>query len=178
MHLRSKTNRWLTNSRSAFLVVLAMSLLALPVSAQNPGEAFGNQLESAGDINVFPDFSLGGFGGDTEEPIELSAKYFADASGDGRVEIQASVASFWHIYSTTQKSGGPTPTSLKITSPETVKLTGAFQPDHQPAKSISSDFDGMTIEEFGGVVTWSAPVSMPAGFEAVSYTHLTLPTKA
>lgn len=142
-----------------------MSLLALPVSAQNPGEAFGNQLESAGDINVFPDFSLGGFGGDTEEPIELSAKYFADASGDGRVEIQASVASFWHIYSTTQKSGGPTPTSLKITSPETVKLTGAFQPDHQPAKSISSDFDGMTIEEFGGVVTWSAPVSMPAGFE-------------
>ncbi len=116
--------------------------------------------------DLFPNFSLGGFGETSDdEPVRWSARYYADAGGVGRVEVEAALAPTWHIYSTTQKPGGPTRTSLRVAKPSTVKETGAFTPDAEPAKSVSSIYDGLTVEEHGGNVIWSAPIAVPVGFD-------------
>ena len=116
--------------------------------------------------DLFPNFSLGGLGDAADdEPVRWSARYYADASGVGRVEVEAALSPTWHIYSTTQKPGGPTRTALRIVKPSTVTETGAYAPDHEPAKSVSSIYDGLTVEEHDGKVVWSAPISVPVGFD-------------
>ena len=85
--------------------------------------------------------------------------------GSGRVEVKAALAPTWHIYSTTQKPGGPTRTKISITAPSSVKTIGDFTPDQQPSKSISSIYNGLTVEEHDGAVVWSAPITLPIGYE-------------
>ncbi|MGB7326181.1 MAG: protein-disulfide reductase DsbD domain-containing protein [Rubripirellula sp.] len=117
--------------------------------------------------DVFPNFSLGGFGesANVAEPVTLQAKYFVDASGQGRLEVEATIAPTWHVYSTTQKSGGPLRTTIEIKSPSEVKRVGDFVPSVEPSKSISSQYNGLTVEEHEDKVVWSAPLEIPAGFE-------------
>ncbi len=117
-------------------------------------------------LDLFPDIaSLGGsFDDPTAEPVAWDARYFVDAGGRGRLELEAALSPYWHIYSTTQPAGGPTRTKIKITGPADVKLGAPFTPDQQPAKSISSTYNGLTVEEHEGTVVWSAPIAVPADF--------------
>lgn len=117
------------------------------------------------DANLFPNFSLGGFGDQSDaEPVRWTARYFVDNEGSGRVEVEAVLSPTWHIYSTTQKPGGPTRTVLSVSKPASATASGPFTPDHEPAKSVSSIYDGLTVEEHGGTVIWSAPIAVPIGF--------------
>lgn len=136
------------------VMAMVLGLLGSPLNAQD---------EFGGATDLFPNFSLGGFG-DTEEPVEWTARYFVDPGGDAEIQVEASLASTWHIYSTTQKPGGPTRTKLSITSPNSVHLAGDFVPNSPPAKSVSSVYDGLTVEEHDGVVVWTAPLTVPSGF--------------
>lgn len=115
--------------------------------------------------SVFSDFSLGGFGGKSNETTQWKANYFVDSDGQGTLRIEAKVPRGWHIYSVTQPEGGPLPTRLTIQSPESVKLNGEFSPAKPPKKSVSEIFEGVTIEEHSGTVVWSAPVMAPIGFQ-------------
>ncbi len=126
-----------------------------------------NSPQFSADVDLFPSItSLGGGAvNDVGEPITWKASYVADADGRGRLEVEAGLSSHWHIYSTTQPQGGPTRTQILVSQPEQVKLTGDFTPDVQPTKSVSSIYDGLTVEEHDGTVLWSAPISLPAGFE-------------
>ncbi|MFK8112186.1 MAG: protein-disulfide reductase DsbD family protein [Rubripirellula sp.] len=124
---------------------------------------------AAQDVNsaadLFPNFSLGGFGDDDAEPIELEAKYHVDPAQGARVVVTATLGHTWHIYSTTQKAGGPTRTKISVTAPSTVKTTGEFTPNVPAKKSISSVYNGLTVEEHEDVVRWTAPIEIPDGFE-------------
>ena len=115
--------------------------------------------------DLFPEFSLNGLGDTAQEPVEMSAQYVTDGNGQGRLEVEVTLSPTWHIYSTTQKTGGPTRTKILITSPTTVKALGGFVPDHEASKSVSSIYNGLTVEEHEGTVIWSAPIQIPAGFE-------------
>ena len=106
------------------LLVALIGVVPTPTRAQDD---FG-----AG-TDLFPNFSLGGFG-EEEEPVVWAARYFADPNGQGRIEVEASLASTWHIYSTTQKPGGPTRTKISITAPDGVQSAGDFKPSHAPSK--------------------------------------------
>lgn len=126
---------------------------------------------SAQDFNtpqeLFNNFSLGGFGSqDDSEPVVLSAKYFADPAGGAKLVVEAELAPTWHIYSVTQPKGGPTRTKIEITAPGEAKTTGDFTPDNPAHESVSSIYDGLTVEEHEDVVVWTAPLSIPEGFEA------------
>ncbi len=123
--------------------LLLVALFGLFPTPSNAQDDFGAGTE------LFPNFSLGGFG-DNDEPVEWTARYFADPGGEGRVEVEASLAPTWHIYSTTQKPGGPTRTKLSITAPNSVQVGGDFTPDHAPSKSVSSIYNGLTVEEHEG----------------------------
>ncbi|MGI9470579.1 MAG: protein-disulfide reductase DsbD domain-containing protein [Rubripirellula sp.] len=148
-------------SRS-FASIRWMSLLALMgigCAANLQGQdGFGEGAD------LFPNFSLGGFGEDSDEPASWSASYTVDAEGKGQIEVAAELSPTWHIYSTTQPAGGPTRTKLSVTGPESVKATGEFVPSEPPHKSVSSVYDGLTVEEHEGNVVWSAPIQTPAGF--------------
>ncbi len=140
-------------------VLLALALLigaANPAAAQN---GFGN------DGSVFSDFSLGGLDEASDEPAQWEAKYFPGEGGSqARLDVIVNVNRGWHIYSVTQPAGGPMRTRLAIESPESVKLAGSFTPHEAPLKSVSEIFKGITIEEHGGRVVWSAPISIPDDF--------------
>ncbi len=152
------------NKNGGGLFGLGCLLLTLLVGVPQTATA---QTGFDNDGSVFSDFSLGGFGQDSGDPAKWEAKYFVDASGtQGRLDVIVNVDRGWHIYSVTQPSGGPMKTKLSIESPESVKLAGKFAPDEAPHKSVSEIFKGITIEEHGGRVVWSAPIAMPADFRA------------
>ena len=149
--------RWIP-SPSHWLPILALlgCCWIAPAQAQ---DNFG------GGADLFPDFSLGGFGDETAEPVEWRASYTIDANGKGKLDVTATLGSGWHIYSMTQPAGGPTPTTLSVKSPSEIKLIGKFTPDRQPHSSISTVYKGLTVEEFESNVTWSATIQTPAGFD-------------
>lgn len=142
-------------------IVLTAWLGLLLGAAQLPAqEDFG--------ADLFPNFSLEGLGDGEQadnEPVKWSARYYTEGADRGRLEVEAALSSTWHLYSTTQKPGGPTRTTIEVSGPTQVAVTGPFRPDHEPAKSVSSIYDGLTVEEHEGVVIWSAPISVPAGFD-------------
>lgn len=144
-------------------VLLVLATLAMPI---------GRPTASAQDdfgvgSDVFPNFTLGEFGDDQQvtDPVTLRTEYRIDANGVGVVTVTAEIAKRWHLYSVSQKPGGPLPTKITVTGPADVKVTGSFQPDQQPSKSVSSVYGGLTIEEHDGSVTWSAPIAAPVGFD-------------
>lgn len=114
--------------------------------------------------NLFGGISFGGLSDGQQESVTWSAQYAASGQ-QGRLEIEATVGRSWHIYSTTQPAGGPLPTKFSIASPSTVSVTGQFKPDDVPTKSVSDLYPGVTIEEHEGMVRWSAPIKIPAGFK-------------
>jgi thiol:disulfide interchange protein len=147
---------WLAPALVCLVAVLAFGLLGGPARGQDGFDAGSD---------VFPDFSLNGFGADEPEPIEWTARYFVEAAGSGRLEVAATLAPSWHIYATTQKPGGPTRTRIAVTGPAGVKASGPFEPDSPPSTSVSAVYDGLTVEEHDGTVTWSAPIALPPGFD-------------
>ncbi|MFU7557890.1 protein-disulfide reductase DsbD domain-containing protein [Roseiconus sp. JC912] len=139
------------------------AMAQLDSSAFNPN-GFGQADSFGGGDDVFDSINFGSLATNSAEPYQFSAKYFA-SGGKGRVEVEATIGKAWHIYSTTQPSGGPLPTKLAIKSPASVKITGPAEPDEPPTKSVSDIYPGVTIEEHEGTVIWSAPISLPVGYE-------------
>lgn len=136
---------------SALLVILMA--VATPAAAQN----------DSGDL--FPELSLGSQQAASGEPVTWSARYLAGPEATtGRVEVKAKLANRWHLYSLTQKPGGPLPTKLSIQSPDSVRTTSAWSPDEPPAKSVSKIYGGLTVEEHAGSVVWSAPIELPPDY--------------
>jgi thiol:disulfide interchange protein len=142
------------------MVTLAMVSLAGVTSAQ---DGFGVGGVGSGD-DVFGGINFGALNDQQEQPIRWGARYVAEGQR-GRLEIEATLGKGWHIYSTTQPPGGPLPTKFSIASPKTVSLAGKFQPDQPPTESVSEVYPGVTIEEHGDAVVWSAPINLPAGFQ-------------
>ena len=99
--MNSLKQRWITSPERwlAMLALLGFCWLA-PARAQ---DSFG------GGADLFPDFSLGGFGQDSGEPAQWQATYEIDETGAGQVNITATLGAGWHIYSMTQPAGGPQP---------------------------------------------------------------------
>ncbi|MEM8669762.1 MAG: cytochrome c biogenesis protein CcdA [Planctomycetota bacterium] len=160
----SFASRWICLLLAGF--TLALPAIDVPAHGQDTDGEAGLAEDYGADAGIFPNFSLGGFGDSAvEEPVQWTARYFASADGKAKLEVEASLLETWHIYSTTQPSGGPTRTTFSLIAPDNAELSGTFTPDHPPKKSVSSDYNGLTVEEHEGVVIWSADVTLPAGFQ-------------
>ncbi len=142
-------------------VMLVMALAMIGPASVSAQDDFGIGSD------VFPNFSLGKFGQAAKDvdPVKLRTHYRVDATGAGVLSVTADIADRWHLYSITQRSGGPLATKISVTAPADVKLVGPFVPDAEPTKSISSVYNGLTVEEHDGAVTWSAPIQTPPAFE-------------
>ncbi len=114
---------------------------------------------------LIPQFPASSFSAKTNEPATWTASYDAEPGTTlGELKIEVKLAKGWHIYSTTQPSGGPLPTKISVAKPDSVKATASFKPDREPTRSVSTEFKGVTIEEFENRVTWTAPLSIPADY--------------
>ncbi len=167
--LTFQNSRRLAWAAVAFVALISVAIAASPVAAQfdtstfNP-DGFGQLGSSEDDESLFGDINFGSIAENNAEPYKFSARYFA--SGDkGRLEVEAIIGKSWHIYSTTQPSGGPLPTKISIKNSSSVKITGPVRPDAPPAKSVSDVYPGVTIEEHDGKVVWSAPLELPRGYQ-------------
>ena len=154
-----------------FLPVLGWSIdsaTAQEAGLQNVAQRSfrGSAATKDSDVDLFPSItSLSPTsGGADSEPVTWDARYYANPDGKGVLEVEANLSTHWHIYSVTQPKGGPTRTRIELRGPDEVKLNGEFSPDKEPTKSISSVYDGLTVEEHDGTVVWSAPLKLPSNF--------------
>jgi thiol:disulfide interchange protein len=103
-------------------------------------------------------------GGGSDTPYEVSATYSVergaqkDGAQKGRLTVTVQLFGGYHIFSTTQGPGGPTPTAIKIVD-DWVKMTGPLVPSAPPEIEMNSEFwPGLQVEQFHDSVTWTAPL--------------------
>jgi thiol:disulfide interchange protein len=108
--------------------------------------------------------SLGGFNNNAGPKVEMSARFFVDAEGSrhGTLEITCAVGSGNHIYSLTQKPGGPRKSVLKLVPSPQYELVGEFVPTVKP-KIIPPDVFPVESEKHIGQVTWLAAIRLAEG---------------
>ncbi|MCA9234573.1 MAG: thioredoxin family protein [Planctomycetales bacterium] len=116
-----------------------------------------------------PDFGgFGGFGGQDEGSATVTAQFTrATDERPALLFVTAELSPGFHIYAVDQGAladgGGPQKTKITITAPG-VKQLGPFQPLAAPHSRIDKEaFIGLELREHDDVVTWFAPVELPAG---------------
>lgn len=101
------------------------------------------------------------------DPVSVSAA--VEAGRDGHADMLAVTARLepgWHLYSVTQKPGGPIATRIAVATNSPRQVAGPFVPDVEPHRRSADDvpaWKGLVIEEHSGVVTWRAPLAAGTG---------------
>jgi len=84
------------------------------------------------------------------------------ASGKAvHVVLEADIAKGWHIYSLTQKPGGPIPLRIQLTGASDVSVRGAIE-GPKPVKKFDQNFK-LETELYRGKPRFTVPVGVPAG---------------
>lgn len=73
--------------------------------------------------------------------------------------VQADIAKGWHIYSLTQKAGGPIPLSIKLVDAADVIVRGVIKAP-QPERTFDKNF-GIETELYSGTARFTIPVGVP-----------------
>lgn len=73
--------------------------------------------------------------------------------------VQADIAKGWHIYSLTQRPGGPIPLRIDLVGAPDVAVRGAIRAPN-PEKYFDTNF-GMTTELYSGRPRFTIPVAVP-----------------
>ena len=73
--------------------------------------------------------------------------------------VQADIAKGWHIYSLTQKAGGPIPLSIKLVDAPDVIIRGVIKAP-QPERAFDKNF-GVETEIYSGSARFTIPVGVP-----------------
>jgi thiol:disulfide interchange protein len=113
---------------------------------------------------------LSGFGtgpavGDGD-PLKITAGFKMKAdSREGVLEVTAQIEEPWHIFSITQKEGGPVASSLDVKASDQFEVTGKFAANVDP-HLVESEFFDVPSEEHEGTVKWSAPIKLADGIDA------------
>ncbi|NIP84468.1 MAG: hypothetical protein GTO03_02485, partial [Planctomycetales bacterium] len=114
-----------------------------------------------GQATGLPDLGLGGLGAaqPTGPHVTVRAQILPpQGRGAARLSITAEILPGWHIYSITQRPGGPRPTSIQLDESPNYRLTGPFQATPAPEIHLEKFWPGLDIEQHEGRVTWTAPL--------------------
>lgn len=95
------------------------------------------------------------------QPVQWSAEVADQTpSPDGttlvNVRLKAVIQDGWHVYSLTQKAGGPTPLSVKVDSSSFLSIGSAVQ-GPTPRKAMDPNF-GVETETYSGAPVITVPV--------------------
>ncbi len=94
------------------------------------------------------------------DPYRFEGSYEVEEGGQrGRISVTAMLDGNFHIYSTTEPTGGPPSTVLTL-STKNVVLAGPFTPDSSPKIVLgTAGFESIPVEHHTEQVTWTAPVT-------------------
>jgi hypothetical protein len=81
------------------------------------------------------------------------------AGRSAAITVQADIANGWHIYSITQKPGGPIPLSIKLVDSSDFVVRGVIQAP-KPERTFDKNF-GMETELYSGRARFVVPVGVP-----------------
>ncbi|MBI2825106.1 MAG: thioredoxin family protein [Planctomycetia bacterium] len=113
----------------------------------------------------FPALEKTGQGGavKAEAPVAVKAELVKAKGGEpARLLITADVAEGWHIYSLTQKKGGPIPTKITVEAGDGYTVSGDLKPLTPPEAQLEPAFNNLLVETHEGRVTWTAPLELAA----------------
>ena len=147
------------------IIVPALMLLigCLVSSAQTNASAQDNLFLK----NAIGDTGVGVPQGDT---VEFSGEFkLKKDSLKGVLQLTATVDPLWHVFSITQKNGGPTPSTIVVAESEQYKVTGKFVANKKPHVHEVEEFD-VPVEEHEGTVIWTAPIEVKEGVDPKSLT--------
>jgi suppressor for copper-sensitivity B len=107
------TANLLQNRRWSLAWVLGLALLLCTASV-----ARGQGTEPAPKLNLLKDFNfLGGAGGDNSQKVTFAGSFMCEReSRRGTLTLSATIEPGWHVYSLTQKKGGPEASDIKVAS--------------------------------------------------------------
>jgi suppressor for copper-sensitivity B len=167
-----------------FLAMTAIGVAAIPpLWAQDPVEFPAkdtNRPPGIGDtqplstadgqtpkLNIAEALGLGGkAGGETQ--VTFSAAFeLVENTRKGTLNLTATMAPGWHVYSVTQQKGATTPSKIKVAETSDLKVVGPFVPDRSPnIKQL--EIYKVPVEEHEGQVTWTAPIEIAEGVQPES----------
>jgi suppressor for copper-sensitivity B len=120
---------------------------------------------------------LADLSGELGEPVAVTAAIEPGADGaPDTLTVTAILESGWHLYSITQKPGGPLATTIRLAADSPRQLAGTFAAEPAPTTRTVDDipaWKGIPIEEHGGRVTWRAALQ-PGGGEVRGSVRLQL----
>ncbi|MEC7566283.1 MAG: cytochrome c biogenesis protein CcdA, partial [Planctomycetota bacterium] len=103
-----------------------------------------------------PEF--GEFGVEPGALVVARATYFVDKeSGTGQISLRATVQEGYHIYSLTQKPGGPLPTTLAVSGAAGLKAKGTVRASKAPEIHQYDVYPDLDVEEIKGTIRWWIP---------------------
>ena len=112
--------------------------------------------------SIAKELGLPTFSGPANKPVKFSATFSVlPDKRKGQLHVTAKIAPGNHLYSVTQKPGGPLATRITLASTSPVKVQGAWVPSKKP-KIKQTDFFDVPVEEHHGTVTWTAPFEAAA----------------
>jgi hypothetical protein len=80
------------------------------------------------------------------------------------ISIRADIAADWHIYSLTQKPGGPIPLTIRLFGPPDIVVRGVIKAP-QPEREFDKNF-GMDTELYSGSPVFTIPIGIPGRAQA------------
>jgi thiol:disulfide interchange protein DsbD len=138
-----------------------LSVLVTAASAQREGVPITGSSNPGGGLGIADILQgsgpMAGFAGETDHVTLSAAFHLVNGSRDGTLTLTASCDAEWHVYSITQKDGGPQRSKILVAKSADFELLGDFQAEQPPAIKSYEYFD-VPVEEHAGVVTWSAPL--------------------
>lgn len=142
--------------RAGLCFVSAILLTATTAVAQQNGPLGG--------------LSLPGAPGEDNKPVVASSAEASidPATGAGYLTVRARIKSGWHIYSVTQKPGGPLKTKIKLDPKAEAELTGEPKAVTKPAVHPEPAFENLNVETHEGEAIWEVPIRLKQGVNAAS----------
>lgn len=143
---------------------LGYLLLLVLLGASDQSRAIATASESA-----VPMSALAGSRPASIRPVRWSvvggrASHAVVAGRTVPISIRADIAEDWHIYSLTQKAGGPIPLSIRLFGPSDVVVRGIIKAP-QPEREFDKNF-GMETELYSGSPVFTIPIGIPGRAEA------------
>ena len=120
-------------------------------------------------ISAVTDVAMAQFGTrGADKPIvtgTASFKMLAGSKTEGQLTVQLKITDGFHVYSVTQKPGGPIPSKIKLGKKIVNAQLGAAIPNEPPELHDYDAFPDLVVEEHKKTVTWKAPLQFAAAVE-------------
>ena len=145
---------------AVFAVLVAFAALSVGSAG---AEDLATRLAGLGQSAADP---LAAINAELGSPVKVEAVIEPGSGGKPDVvAITARLEEGWHLYSITQKPGGPLATRISVAADSARQTAGPFEPNTPPHRRSIDDvpaWKGLVVEEHEGSVTWRAPLS-PGG---------------